>query len=60
MKEERLTPFERFRERHKRIDRLYSWLEEHWEDIVLCGLGSVVFVLIVTLVFIMFSACSGL
>ena len=54
MKEEKLTPFERFRERHERIDGLCSWLEDHWEDVVLYSLSAVILVLI------MCSACSGL
>ena len=60
MKKERLTPFDRFRERHEHIDNLCSWLEDHWEDVVLYVLGTVILVLIVIFVLIMCSACSGL
>ena len=61
MKEkERLTPFERFRERHEHIDNLCSWQEDHWEDVVLYGLGAIIFVLIVLFVLIMCAACSGI
>ena len=61
MKEkERLTPFERFRERHEHIDNLCSWLEDHWEDVVLYSLSAVILVLIIIFVLIMCSACSGL
>ena len=56
MKEERLTWFDRFRERHKRIDGLCEWLEEHWENVVLYGLSAAILVLIVFLVLIMCSA----
>lgn len=57
MKEkERLTPFGRFRERHEHIDGLCEWLEDHWEDVVLYVLGTVILVLIVIFVLIMCSA----
>ena len=56
---ERLTPFERFRERHERIDVLCEWLEEHWEDVVLYGLSAVILVLIIVFVLIICNACSG-
>jgi hypothetical protein len=56
MKEkERLTLFERFRERHEHIDNLCSWLEDHWEDVVLYGLGTVITALTVIFVLIMCS-----
>ena len=55
---ERLTPFERFRERHERIDGLCDWLEEHWEDVVLYSLSAAIFVLITIFVLIMCSACN--
>ena len=59
MKEkERLTPFDRFRERHERIDGLCDWLEEHWEDVVLYSLSAAIFVLITIFVLIMCSACN--
>ena len=59
MKEkERLTPFERFRERHARIDGLCEWLEDHWEDVVLYGLSIAILVLIVIFVLIICAACS--
>lgn len=53
---ERLTPFERFRERNERFDNLCEWLSDHWEDVVLYGLSTVILVLIVIFVLIM---CSG-
>ena len=55
---ERLTPFDRFRERHERIDGLCDWLEEHWEDVVLYSLSAAIFVLITIFVLIMCSACN--
>ena len=55
---ERLTPFDRFRERHERIDGLCEWLEEHWEDVVLYSLSVAIFVLITIFVLIMCSACN--
>ena len=59
MKEkERLTPFDRFRESHERIDGLCEWLEEHWEDVVLYSLSAAIFVLITIFVLIMCSACN--
>lgn len=53
---ERLTPFDRFRERHERMDNFCSWLEDRWEDVVLYGLSAIIFVLIVIFVLIMCSA----
>ena len=59
MKEkEKQTPFDRFRERHERIDGLCDWLEEHWEDVVLYSLSAAIFVLITIFVLIMCSACN--
>ena len=55
---EKLTPFDRFRERHERIDGLCDWLEEHWEDVVLYSLSAAIFVLITIFVLIMCSACN--
>ena len=54
--EERLTPFERFRERHERFDLLCEWLECHWEDVVLYVLSAVILVLIAIFMLIMCSA----
>jgi len=55
---EKQTPFDRFRERHERIDGLCDWLEEHWEDVVLYSLSAAIFVLITIFVLIMCSACN--
>ena len=56
IEEERLTPFERFRERHERFDLLCEWLECHWEDVVLYILSAVILVLIAIFMLIICSA----
>ena len=60
LKEEnkRTSLFQRLRERHERFDNLCDWLEDHWEDVTLYVLGTVILVLIVLFVLIMCSACS--
>ena len=60
MKEERLTPFDKSREHHERIDDQREKPELHWEFVVLYGLSAFILVLIIIFVLIMCSACSGL
>ena len=55
---ERTSLFQRLRERHERFDNFCDWLEDHWEDVTLYVLGTVILVLIVLFVLIMCSACS--
>lgn len=57
MKEnERTSFFQRLRERNERFDNLCEWLSDHWEDIVLYVLSTVITALTVIFVLIMCSA----
>ena len=54
----KMTSFERFRERHERLDNLCDWLEHHWEDVALYGLSTIIIVLLVLFVLIILYACA--
>ena len=58
MKQERLSPLERLRERSERFDNLCYWLGDHWADVVLWVLAAAIIVLLVILAFVM-SSCTG-
>ena len=56
MKEkERTSFFQQLRERNERFDNLCEWLSDHWEDIVLYVLSTVITALTVIFVLIMCS-----
>ena len=53
MEEERLSLLQRLRERHERINNLCYWLGNHWEDVVLYTLITIIIVLLVITVWLM-------
>ncbi len=55
---ERTSLFQRLRERSERFDNLCEWLADHWEDVVLYSLGTIITVLIILFVLIVCNACS--
>lgn len=55
---ERTSLFQRLRERSERFDNLCEWLTDHWEDVVLYGLGTIIAVLIILFILIICNACT--
>lgn len=55
---ERTSLFQRLHERSERFDNLCEWLTDHWEDVVLYGLGTIIAVLIILFILIICNACT--
>ena len=59
MKQERLSPLERLRERSECFDNLCYWLGDHWADVALWVLATAIIVLLVILAFVMIGCTGG-